>query len=175
MDELLQLDLKSRGVTTQFTAPTSEYSIVFSDLGARITLPFSSTTGALAFDAETADWVFAAARKLENIAKLKRNWDSYDGLPLSPVARQTTYDALDWLKHRDLPVPAVVLGSAGTVHLEWYFQGKELEIGFENDGTVEYCKIENDGRADEGQEKQNYEIKKRLMQLAKWLGNGNQT
>src|SRR5438128_1809039 len=138
MNEILEFDLESRGVTTKFTPPTSVYSFVFTSQRAQIAFPCpSSTSNALALDADTARWVVEAGKKLEALARLRRNWDSYDGLPLSPNAKQITFDALGWLKYQDLPVPAVVLGSGGTVHLEWYSKGKELEIGFEDNGRVE--------------------------------------
>jgi len=122
----------------------------------------------LVLDAETANWVIKAARKLEALGQLKRNWDSHDGLPLSQEAKRMTFDALKWLKNQDLPVPAVVLGSGGTVHLEWRSKGKELEIGFDDRGFAEYLKVDSHGEMEE-EEDINDEIREKLMTLVEWL------
>jgi hypothetical protein len=131
----------------------------------------STTSGLLALDAQTATWVLKVLRKLESLGSLQRNWDSHDGLPLSRKAQQTTVDALEWLKHQDLPVPAVVLGSGGTVHLEWRTNGKELEVGFNEHGLAEYLKVDSDGCWEEGEDV-NEEIREKLVALAGWLKNG---
>ena len=117
-----------------------------------------------------AYWAFEAAKKLENLGALRQNWDSYGGLPLSPTAKRITFDALGWLKNQDLPVPAVVLGSAGTVHLEWRSKGRELEIGFGPAETIEFVKIDNQGHIEEGEA--DAEIRQRLRLLTSWLMNG---
>jgi hypothetical protein len=169
MNEILELDLPARAITTEFTPPT--YSIVFTNQGAQVNVPMTSTSNALALDADTAAWVFEAAKKLDSLGKLRRNWDSYDGLPLSPGAKRITFDALGWLKHQDLPVPAVVLGSGGTVHLEWYSNGKELELGFGESNRMEFCKIDSHGHVEEGDEDQ--DICSTLTILTEWLRIGS--
>src|SRR5262245_60983918 len=71
------------------------------------------------------DWVIAATKKLDALARRQRNWDSYDGLPLRQDARNWTLKVLQWLKSKPLPVPSIVLSSAGNIHLEWRSFGKE--------------------------------------------------
>jgi hypothetical protein len=166
MNEILEFDLL-RNVTTQFTPPS--YTMTFADRGAQITfLQGPTTSSAIALDANTATWVREAMKKLESIGRLPRNWDSYDGLPLSPAAKRMTFDALGWLKYQDLPVPAVVLGSAGAVHLEWRSNGKELEIGFGDHGAVEYLKVDELGNYEE-EDEINSEVREKLTKLAEWL------
>lgn len=167
MNDIIEFDLAGRGVTTQFTPPS--YSMSFAEGALQVALPHDSTTSsAIALDANTAIWVLEAMKKLESLGRHRRNWDSYDGLPLSPSAKRMTFDALGWLMHQDLPVPAVVLGSGGTVHLEWRSNGKELEIGFGNHGTVEYLKVDEVGNYEE-EEEINSEVRNKVTKLAEWL------
>jgi hypothetical protein len=171
MSDLLEFNLTNRGVTTKFAAPTGIYSLVLTSNVAKITLPCGSATASnLAFEADTAKWVLVAAKKLEALGKLGRNWDSHDGLPLSAGARLMTFDALGWLRKQDLPVPAVVLDSAGTVHLEWRSHGKKLEIGFDDRETIEYLKVDKAGSWEE-EENVNTDVRKKLESLAEWLRN----
>jgi hypothetical protein len=118
---------------------------------------------------DTAPWVLEAVKKLDAIGKLRRGWDSYDGLPLSAGAKRMTFDALEWLKGQNLPVPAVVLGSSGTVNLEWRTNGKELELelGLGEGGAIEYVKVDAQGEMEEGVE--SAAIEERLRTLTDWL------
>src|SRR5712691_9273818 len=81
------------------------------------------TGGNLLLRGTTAPWVIDAAKKLEALGRLPTGWDSYGGLPLDSDAKNLTVSALGWLEDKNLPVPAVVLGSAGTVQLEWRVKG----------------------------------------------------
>ena len=132
-----------------------------------VQLRSATSSNALALDANTAVWVFEAVKKLEKLSHLERNWDSYDGLPLSPESRIITFDVLGWLKNQDLPVPSVVLGSNGTVHLEWRLKGKELELGFDGPRAMQYVKVSAEGNIDEGEE--NAELREKLCVLTSWL------
>ncbi|MDE2095711.1 MAG: hypothetical protein KGL39_00510 [Patescibacteria group bacterium] len=108
-------------------------------------------------------------KELENLSRLQRDWDSYDGLPLSSISKQKALAAIAILKDQQiLPVPAVVLGSAGTVNFEWQYGGKELEIGFSLMGIMEYTKVDNKGRVIGGEIGTWCE----LESLISWLING---
>jgi hypothetical protein len=98
-----------------------------------------------------AGWVIEAAKKLESLARFRTGWDSYGGLPLKREARGLTMQVLGWLQKYDLPVPAVVLGSAGTVQLEWRDKGKELEVELRDNNTIEYLKVHPNGEIEEGE------------------------
>lgn len=134
----------------------------------------SSTCNNLAIDARTANWVIRVVKKLDAIGRLERNWDSHDGLPVSAKAKRITFDALQWLKCQDLPVPAVVLGSGGTVHLEWSSNGKRLEVGFGDRGIDEYFKVDQHGEVEENDTADfpDAEVRERLEAFAEWLKNG---
>ena len=127
-----------------------------------------TTAVSLPLRADTASWVFATAKKLEEISKLSYNWDSYGGRPISQGARRMAFDALKSLSKRQLPVPAVVLGSAGTVHLEWRYHNKKLEIGFDDRNAIEFLKVDSNGEWQE-EENVNSNIQEKLELLANWL------
>jgi len=114
-----------------------------------------------------AAWVYEAAKKLERLGKLKPGWDSYGGSPLSDAARTLTVQVLDWLGKSDLPVPAVVLGSNGNVHLEWRKSGKELEVELGNKKSIGFVRVSPGGRITEGTHE--YDQKEMLMRDAFWL------
>jgi hypothetical protein len=132
--------------------------------------PTTTTADSLYFSASTADWVFQAARKLDKLARLEENWDSHRGLPLQSQARHLTVEVLDCLKRVPLPTPAVVLGSGGTVHLEWRRRGKELELGMGGQTGIEYLKVYPQGRVEEGEETGN--LRSRVRDLTLWLLEG---
>ena len=115
----------------------------------------------------SAPWVLAAAKKLEELGGLREGWDSYGGLPLKPSARNNAVRAIGCLKKEHLPDPAVVLGSGGTVALEWRADGRGLEIDLGDGEDFEFVKIDSRGNIEEGQS--NCITSSTLRQLAHWL------
>ena len=115
----------------------------------------------------SAPWVIAAARKLERLGTLPQDWDSYGGLPLKAGAREITVRVLGWLQREDLPIPAVVLGSAGTVQLEWRCGGKELEVDLGDGREIDFVTIDSQGQIEEGQARTDDEEK--IRTLTHWL------
>jgi hypothetical protein len=116
---------------------------------------------------DTADWVLEAAKKLEDLGRFRADWDSYGGLPLQRGSKQLALRVLGWLRRKDLPVPCVVLGSAGTLQLEWQSRGKELEVGLRDDNSIEYVKAFPSGRIEEGVD--SYDLQGRVQDLTAWL------
>jgi hypothetical protein len=163
-------DLMSFGVTTENIPATSAGRYGgYSSWG--IVIHRSAVSGdALILSGCTAPWVIDAAKKLEALGKLSKGWDSYGGLPLNLNARKLTVSSLGWLEDKNLPVPAVVLGSAGTVQLEWTMKGRELEIELGKDDGIEFLKVQPTGETEEGEEKIN--VPQRLRGLTSWLLNG---
>lgn len=113
-------------------------------------------------------WVVEAARKLECLALLPIGWDSYGGKPLKPSARESTLKAITWLQHEELPIPAVVLGSKGTVQLEWHSGNKELDVDLGEGGDIGFVKCDEIGDISEGRTEQGPE---ELRSLTRWLVN----
>jgi hypothetical protein len=127
------------------------------------------SAGRLVLHGSSAPWVIDAAKKLEAIGRLSTGWDSYGGAPLDPDAKRLTVNALGWLENDYLPVPAVVLGSSGSVQLEWRANGRELEVELDKNG-IEFVKIHADSTIEEGEEKAN--LPQELQRLTWWLMHG---
>jgi hypothetical protein len=177
MNDLLELG----GVTTKYFAPTqlppAQYGVTlwseipppdYSRPVMQVVMP--ATSAVLDLSGQTSPWVIDVVKQLEKLGRLQHNWDSYGGLPLSPQAKAVTFDALGWLKNKDLPTPAVILGSGGAVHLEWRSKGRELEVGFSPTATIEYAKVDSQGQIEEGEA--DVELRQKLNTLATWLLTG---
>lgn len=122
---------------------------------------------AIGLAGDTAAWVLEAAKKLEALRRFHVGWDSYGGLPLKPGAKDLTLRVLEWLRKDELPTPAVVLGSGGTVQLEWRAKGKELEVELRDNDTIEFVKVSPDGKIEEGEAAD--KLSERLHDLTSWL------
>jgi hypothetical protein len=133
----------------------------------QILYPATTLAGVLDLSKDTASWVIEAAKKLEKLGRLRAGWDSYGGVPLKPGAKGLTVRVLDWLRTDELPVPAVVLGSGGTVQLEWRAKGKELEVELRDNSTIEYVKVSTSGDIEEGEA--TADLSGRLHDLSRWL------
>jgi hypothetical protein len=123
--------------------------------------------GTINLSGDTASWVIEAAKKLEELGRFRRGWDSYGGLPLKQRAKSLTARVLDWLRKDELPVPAVVLVSGGTVQLEWKARGKELEVQLRDNDTFEFVKVNRDGKIEEGEAEN--DLFRNLHDLTNWL------
>lgn len=78
-------------------------------------------------------------RMLHVFMNLKKGWDSYDGLPVTVAAAR---DAFVWFVQSSdelgmKEAPHVVPGSDGSVQLEWHTGGRDIEVYFMPDGTME--------------------------------------
>jgi hypothetical protein len=167
--EELGYGLASTPLASRGYFPAYSPTLTFQPRG--ILTQFSTTSdGFLTLTETTAAWVFDAAKKLEALGKLQRGWDSYGGLPLSPTSRKLTLNVLGWLASNDLPTPAVVLGSAGDVHLEWRTRGRELEVDLGNGDKIEFVKVYPNGNIEEGEHEAN--SPEELRGLTCWLMHG---
>jgi hypothetical protein len=131
----------------------------------------ATTSSVLVLHGEAA-WVLEAVKKLEAIGRLQRNWDSYDGLPLTRESRELTILVLRQLQKQasDLPVPAVVLRSDGSIQLEWEIEGRELELGLNAGMEIEYAKVTPQGQIEEMTGDANNEGI--IAYLTRWLRSG---
>jgi hypothetical protein len=147
MNELQELGL------TRVSRPTwnSQVSRNYYQPDMQILYSAAGSLDTLALCGDTADWVIEAAQKLEVLGRFRVGWDSYGGLPLRQMAKSLTIRVLHYLCEDELPVPAVVLGSAGTVQLEWKAKGKELEIELGENDTMEFVKVSPGGDIEEGE------------------------
>jgi hypothetical protein len=144
-------------------AVTDDYPAVlgFASTGA------TTSGNALFLSNQTANWVFEAAKRLDSLVRLQPGWDSHGGVALRADTKQLTLDVINWLKSERLPVPAVVLGSGGTIHLEWRKRGKELEVGIGERPGLDFIMVYPDGDIEEGQAK--HQLPSRVRDLTSWL------
>jgi hypothetical protein len=89
-------------------------------------------------------------KKIERLETFPKDWDSYGGLPLRPEVKYLVLQVLGPVQRDNLPMPAVVLGPAGTIQLEWRSNGKELEIEIARD-SIYYTKALANGAIEEGE------------------------
>lgn len=66
--------------------------------------------------------------RFDELRQLKRNWDSYDSLPIDPA----TIDRAELFVNRMQIMPC----SDGGVQLEWHTHGYDIELTFNPDGTT---------------------------------------
>ena len=114
-----------------------------------------------------APWVFLAVCKLETLESRKEGWDSYGGLPLQSDARELTVHTIKQLGGENLPVPSVVLGSDGTVQLEWRKGGRELDLDLTDKDRIEFVKCDPNGEMEDGFTDSQSSVQ--LRRLATWL------
>lgn len=163
MNQLLELGL------THGSFPTWSSGLIGCQRQPQLHILYSESTlsGTIDLSGDTASWVVEAAKKLEALGRFQAGWDSYEGLSLRPGAKHLTLQVLGWLRKDELPVPAVVLGSAGTVQLEWRAKGKELEVELRDNDTIEYVKVSAAGEVEEGETTS--DLSRKLHDLTSWL------
>lgn len=79
----------------------------------------------------------AAHAKLDGFKDLKRNWDSYGGLPIRPEIIAAAHEFLDNMP-TDLEFSNVVPCGSGSVGFEWQRDGRELSLDIETPATMGY-------------------------------------
>lgn len=131
-----------------------------------------ATSGMLILYGDHADWVIEATKRLDAIGRLQRGWDSYSGRPLREGSKAQTLFALECLQTKELPVPRVVLGPEGNVHLEWRTQERELELELAPD-SIGFVKVMPDGEVLEDRDPISaIDPTVKLATLSKWLLTG---
>lgn len=68
--------------------------------------------------------------ELWQLTQLPRDWDSYDGLPMTPAALSNAMTFLAGFVDADSAAPSVVPMSDGGVQLEWHRGDLDVEVSF---------------------------------------------
>lgn len=89
---------------------------------------------------ETGSWVPAVLEKIEGLAKLPADWDSYGSIPLQLTAITGARRFLLEAPSNILPAPHVTLVPGGGLGFHWQVENRDLELEFKPTGTVEYLK-----------------------------------
>jgi len=87
---------------------------------------------------ETGSWVPAVVEKIEKLAQLPADWDSYGSSKLQGNAIKAAGRFLIEGPTRALPVPHVTLVPGGGIGFHWQIESRDLEIEFTPSGSVEY-------------------------------------
>ncbi len=95
-------------------------------------------------------WLEAVLRKIEYLASLPLNWDSYGSSPPGAEECQHAKSILTLIEQDSFPAPDIVPVSGGGIQLEWQYQERELELEIvANSGSVNFIKIHEDGTTEE--------------------------
>ncbi|SCZ52899.1 hypothetical protein [Thiohalomonas denitrificans] len=73
-------------------------------------------------------WIKRAISRLERIAALPQNWDSYGALTIASENIKVVIEALMGLCSAGTPEPSIVPTPSGGVQIEWHTNGIDLEI-----------------------------------------------
>jgi hypothetical protein len=77
---------------------------------------------------------FEFLRRLERIASLTANWDSYGAFPLSQHVITRVRDFVDTLIEQGVPLPHVAPSSSGAIVVEWRDGERVVEFEFDPSG-----------------------------------------
>lgn len=102
-------------------------------------------TVSVAQEGEEPVWFYSMLNKLQSIATLGPNWDSYGGAPLSFDAALASLRFMAEYFSDSAVAPSVVPSSSGGVQLEWHRHAGDLEITFSPTGS--YSAFFIDGQA----------------------------
>jgi hypothetical protein len=83
-------------------------------------------------------WLKEAYDRISDLKKLKENWDSCGGLPVSDAAIKSIRVLLSKLDIEDLPTPHVAPIPDGGLGLHWRVGARDLEIEADSGGSVHY-------------------------------------
>ena len=103
--------------------------------------------------------------ELQALVNLPWNWDGYGSPPVTEQALRTADVVLRASDHYPIGVPDVAPVTGGGVFIEWEAGGRDLEIEILPGGRLQFVKIHEDGRIEEG-----YEVPPaELLSLLRWL------
>ena len=74
------------------------------------------------------DWKPTVEARLQELVRLARGWDGYQGQPVSFGNAVFAFRMLESTCSEDTPVPEIVPGSSGDLQLEWHLSGGEIEL-----------------------------------------------
>jgi hypothetical protein len=73
-------------------------------------------------------WRDAVIKRLEELIRLERGWDGYDGVPVSLENVTFALRMLEAICAPDAPAPQLVPGSSGDLQIEWHVVGGDIEL-----------------------------------------------
>jgi hypothetical protein len=96
------------------------------------------------------DWFNKCTRKLQTIARLDANWDSYGAVQPNHGSLHYAHAFLDFCHETsNVSEPAIVPNPSGTICFEWDNKSSFLFAEIDADGQIHYCR-EIAGKEDTG-------------------------
>jgi hypothetical protein len=89
-------------------------------------------------------------RRLQELAALPQNWDSYGSPPPQRNTLEMAYRILKLTDVEGAPVPFISPTAGGGIQFSWERTGKTLEVSVRPDGTLEFLAEEERARPAEG-------------------------
>ncbi len=113
---------------TSTVSPTLLSLVGYRATPRRIFLPFLDGELVLTCEVPIPAWLPAVVAKLDELATLPPNWNSYRSAPVRRACLLAAVQLLLDMMRDNSPTPAVVPTNRGTVLLEWHRHGIDLEI-----------------------------------------------
>jgi hypothetical protein len=124
-------------------------------------------------DSLPQSWMSWASDRLDAIAKLGPNWDSYGGDPPSPRAilnafalLQTVYASFGSRDHEHSQPQIVAPRADGGIQIEWSTLPVEIAVHADPSGTMGYLYIDRSGERPTYREVQNAPLKDIVQSIA---------
>ncbi len=105
--------------------------------------PEATVTSLSAQAAPLSEMIRLGAKRLSELARLQRNWDSYGSPPVHPTALAAASRALAVAAVENGPLPFIGPVAGGGIQFEWNAGSRALEITLLPDGSVEYLAVDN--------------------------------
>ena len=100
--------------------------------------------------ATASDWFLTSLGAVARLSNLPTNWDSYGSPPITPEARAQALRVLTLIEGVPSPIPQIGPVSGGGLQLEWSNGPRALELEVLPDGTVEFLRVYDDDKMEEG-------------------------
>ncbi len=84
-------------------------------------------------------WIDPVQSRLESLARLQVDWDSYGAKPVESSRSAQAYDLLQHIMDDDTPAPILVPTSSGSIQIEWHTLGVELDVSLLSDTELDVC------------------------------------
>ncbi|HWQ36013.1 MAG TPA: hypothetical protein VNQ79_24435 [Blastocatellia bacterium] len=95
-------------------------------------------------------WLRKAQKRIQELAALPENWDSYGSRPIQPAAIKGAGDLIALLSQLRSAQPEIFPVPGGGIQLELHNRQREIEIEILPDGNIEYLITDDDGQMREG-------------------------
>ncbi|WP_310609097.1 hypothetical protein [Limnohabitans sp.] len=111
-----------------------------------------------------SDWFLPTIKRLEDLLRLERGWDGYDGVPASLMNVYFTIQMLERACWKETPTPQIVPLADGSLQVEWHTLYGDIELLVRGPNNVRAWKsLAND---DEGIE---LEITNDVLPISNWI------